>query len=319
MTERNTVVGVFHDRARAREAINELKRMGFRDDQIGMTAKRSDDETDEMMEGDETYAAEGAAAGLATGAGLGALWGLGIAAGVLPAIGPAIAGGTLAAMLTSAAAGAAAAGLAGTLVGLGIPKDEAEYYQSEFEAGRVIVTVKAEGRTSEAMSVLRRFGGYDMHSQHSQESVLQGHGGSGLGTPGTGRSATTHSAGERTIQVREEELRVRKTPAKAGEVDIHKEVHTEHRTIDVPVQKEEVVIERHPVSGQRSAGTIGSDSEHIRVPVSEEHIEVEKQPVVKEEVTIGKRKTKGTERVQGEVRKEEIKVDKRGDADVRGS
>jgi len=53
------------------------------------------------------------------------------------------AGGTLAAILASAAGGAAAAGIAGALVGLGIPEDEAKHYDSEFQAGRTIVTVKA--------------------------------------------------------------------------------------------------------------------------------------------------------------------------------
>jgi hypothetical protein len=103
--------------------------------------------------------------GLTAGAGVGALWGIGVVVGVLPAIGPAIAGGTLAAILSSAAAGAAAAGVAGTLVGIGIPKDEAEYYEGEMRAGRIIVTVRANGQRSDAMSILRRFGGHDMESR----------------------------------------------------------------------------------------------------------------------------------------------------------
>ena len=78
-----------------------------------------------------------AGAGLAAGAGVGTLWGLGILAGVLPGIGTAIAGGTLAALLSSAAAGAATAGLAGTLIGFGIPEDEAKYYDEQFRSGRV--------------------------------------------------------------------------------------------------------------------------------------------------------------------------------------
>src|SRR5688572_29555710 len=151
MTERDTVVGVFEDRTAAQQAINELKRIGFTDDQIGVMARdaaRGEGAVDDDL---DSYAAEGGAAGLATGAGVGALWGLGIVAGVLPAIGPAIAGGTLAAILTSAAAGAAAAVLAGTLIGLGIPKEEAEYYESEIEAGRVVVTVRTAGRYTEAL------------------------------------------------------------------------------------------------------------------------------------------------------------------------
>jgi uncharacterized protein (TIGR02271 family) len=313
--ERNTIVGVFEDRAHAQQAINELKRLGFREDQIGVTSRHGQDGD---ADGDaDSFAAEGGMAGLATGAGIGALWGLGIVSGVLPAIGPAIAGGTLAAILSSAAAGAAAAGLAGTLIGLGIPKDEAEFYESEFQAGRTIVTVKADGRGAEARSVLTRFGGYDLSSR-PQVSAQASHLTSKQ--PAAAHSSTSALKGSegRTLQAKEEQLHVQKHKEQAGEVTIRKEVHTEHKTIEVPVEREEVVIERRPVSGnQPAAGTIAAEGQTIRVPVSEEHVEVTKTPVVKEEVTVGKRKVKETQRVGATVRKEEIKVEKQGDANVR--
>jgi hypothetical protein len=161
---RTTAVGVFHDREHAQAAVNELRRLGFREDEIGV-AYRSDETVHGAHDVEHgSYAAEGAAAGAATGAGIGALWGLGIVAGVLPAIGPAIAGGTLAAILSSAAAGAAAAGVAGALIGLGIPEEEAKFYEDEFRAGRLVVTVRAERRYDEAAEVLRRHGGYDFSS-----------------------------------------------------------------------------------------------------------------------------------------------------------
>src|SRR5687767_13215880 len=166
MEERNTIVGVFHDRAQAQAAIQELRSAGFRDDQIGLMAGEksgySTSREDLPAEEGDTYAEEGGVTGLAAGAGVGALWGLGIVAGVMPPLGPAIAGGALAAVLTSAAAGAAAAGLGGALVGMGIPKDEAEFYQREFHSGRVLVTVTADGRGEEAMRILQRSGGYDI-------------------------------------------------------------------------------------------------------------------------------------------------------------
>ena len=167
MAERHTtVVGVFETHARAQQAVAELRAAGFRDDQLGVAARHGlSDERGNFVEGD--YAGEGTAAGLAAGAGLGALWGIGIATAVLPPLGPALAGGALAAILSSAAAGAAVAGLAGALIGLGIPKEEAEYYQREFEAGRVVVTVAAEGREPEARLIVQRNGGYDQASRGS--------------------------------------------------------------------------------------------------------------------------------------------------------
>jgi uncharacterized protein (TIGR02271 family) len=347
MTNRTTVVGVFQDRAQAQKAIDELKRAGFREDEIGMTVRdsgsieRADTGAARDDAGGETHATEGAAAGLAAGAGVGALWGLGIVAIGLPAIGPAIAGGALAAVLSSAVAGATAAGTGGALIGLGIPKEEAEYYESEFKAGRTLVTVKTTTRQDEAMAIMRGHGGYDMGSRHEDEASTLGQGAYAGKQPmttqpsgsvlknesgaygGAGRASTdveyaqqsgasqygSHEAAKgQTFEAREEELRVHKD-RQQGEVRVTKEVHTEHKTLDVPVEREEVVVERHPASGQPASGSVGR-GEEIRIPVSEEHVHVEKSPVVKEEVTVGKQKTRDTKHVEADVRKEEIRVEK---------
>jgi len=100
-------------------------------------------------------------------------------------------------------------------------------------------------------------------------------------------------------------------------VRVHKEVHTEHQVVDVPVKKEEVVIERHPVAGQSASAAAIRPGEEIRIPVREEQVKVEKQAVVKEEVKVGKRTVQETEHVGADVRKEEVKVEKTGDVDVR--
>ena len=62
---------------------------------------------------------------------------------------------------------------------------------------------------------------------------------------------------------------------------LRKAVVTEQRQVDVPVTREEVVLERHPV------------------PIMEEEVRVEKRPVVKEEVTLGKRKVTETNGAAG--------------------
>lgn len=162
MKVHSTAVGVFNDPAQAQQATHALVKAGFRDDQIGVLSHDKGAPGGVKAKGTKgEHAAEGAALGAATGAGVGALWALGIAAGVLPVIGPVIAGGLLASVLASAAGGAAIAGLAGALVGLGIPEEEARYYDGEFKAGRTIVTVKAEGRYDEAWSILHQHGAYN--------------------------------------------------------------------------------------------------------------------------------------------------------------
>jgi len=173
MTQQSTVVGVFDDRLQADRAVDGLRRAGFRDEQIGIAMRydKTANETDVVaadVDADDavdTEAGSGAVAGVMAGLGLGAVAGLGVLSGVIPIIGPAIAGGTLGIVLSNAAVGAGVGGLIGALVGAGIPEDEARYYQGEFESGRTIVTVRAEGRADEAKAILRDQGAYDMNGR----------------------------------------------------------------------------------------------------------------------------------------------------------
>src|SRR5947209_1496814 len=157
--ERSTVVGVFTGRLQAEQAINELRRAGFSDDQIGFILRGNPvGESTEGETGSDPGA--GAAAGAVSGGVIGGV--LGAAASLLiPGLGPAIAGGILAATLGGAAIGAAAGGIIGALTDIGVPEEEARYYQGEFEAGRVIVTVRADGREQEARDILRQNGARD--------------------------------------------------------------------------------------------------------------------------------------------------------------
>ena len=155
----NTVVGVFYTRSEAEDAIRDLRTAGFSDDRIGMVARNADGHM--VNEKGDTLAEEGAAAGAVVGAGAGALVRLGILAGTIPVIGPVLAIGTLGTLLLNAAGGAAILGVVGALVGLGIPEDEARYYEGEVHGGRFLVTVDADNRTSEAWSILHRSGGYN--------------------------------------------------------------------------------------------------------------------------------------------------------------
>lgn len=335
MTQHDVLVGVFDNRTQAQQAVSELKRSGFTDEQVGVASRDNDSSTTGDAADTGSFAEEGAVTGLAAGAGIGALWGLGILAGAIPGIGPAIAGGTLGILLSSAAAGAAAAGIGGALIGLGIPEDEAEHYDSEFKAGRTIVTVKGSGRHSDATTILRRFGGHDIQSRGaaatstmasppamgSRTSAAQAAPLAAASTAASGEAFPTHAGGMgqsveggQTMKLHEEKLQVHKDMVETGEVTLRKEVHTEHKTIEVPVMKEEIVIERRAASGTDTSGTLGNET--IRVPVREEQVHVEKQPVVTEEISVGKRKVQGTERVDSTIRKEDVRIDKQGDVDL---
>lgn len=124
---------------------------------------------------------------------------------------------------------------------------------------------------------------------------------------------------EQRLQLRGEMLRTYKERVGTGEVRLRKEVVSENRSVDVPVTREEVVIERvgasdaGPVSG--NIGDIGEGQE-VRIPVSEERVRVEKEPVVTGEVRVGKRAVQDTKRVDDTVRHEEVRVEKEGDVNV---
>jgi uncharacterized protein (TIGR02271 family) len=112
------------------------------------------------------------------------------------------------------------------------------------------------------------------------------------------------------VQLFGEVLRVHKERINRGEVRVRKDVVTENQTIEVPVMREELVLERVAVSGNTPApsANIGRGQE-IRVPLSEEKVRLEKQPVLREEVNVGKREVADVERVSADVRREELRVD----------
>jgi len=218
-----------------------------------------------------------------------------------------------------AAAGAVAGGLAGKGVGELIdPTTEDNWLRDNFSSRPYV----RKGETYENYEPAYRYGG-QAESQHRGKAFhdVERDLASGWETM-KGKAAmgwdrardAVKDAYDRTIQLREERLKVSKTPVETGNVHVRKEVRTEHQTIDVPVEREEVVIERRPASGHASGGEIRG--EEIRIPVKEEKVNVSKEAVVKEEVSVGKRKVQDTEHVSGTVRKEELKVDRHGDVKV---
>jgi uncharacterized protein (TIGR02271 family) len=127
----------------------------------------------------------------------------------------------------------------------------------------------------------------------------------------------TRAAGRRTaqgdtetIQVHEEELHADKTAHQAGEVSVTKNVVEETKTIEVPVMREEVRVERHAASDTATSDHPDAFSgESIRVPVMEEQVEVRKVPHAVEEIEISKVQTQDTETVSDTVRKERVDID----------
>jgi uncharacterized protein (TIGR02271 family) len=117
----------------------------------------------------------------------------------------------------------------------------------------------------------------------------------------------------------EEELRIGTETRERGRVRLRKYVTTEQEQVTVPVQREEVRVEREPVTDANiDAATSGpdiSEAEHEVVLRGERPV-VDKEVVPRERVRLDKDTVTGEEQIGEEVRKEQIEVDE-GGADVR--
>jgi uncharacterized protein (TIGR02271 family) len=108
------------------------------------------------------------------------------------------------------------------------------------------------------------------------------------------------------VQRSEEELVAGTREREVGAMKIRKRVRTSRERLEVPVRREEVHVERVPVSGGTPGAEIGEDE--IVVPVTETEVAVSKRAVVKEEIRIRKDVVEETEVVEEDVRREEIEV-----------
>jgi uncharacterized protein (TIGR02271 family) len=110
----------------------------------------------------------------------------------------------------------------------------------------------------------------------------------------------------------EEELRVGKTEQERGRVRLKKYVVTDEVQQTVPVKREEVRLEREPITeanaGDATDGPAISDEEH-EVTLHEEVPVAETVAVPKERVRLDKETVTDEETVSGEVRQERIEVD----------
>jgi uncharacterized protein (TIGR02271 family) len=168
-------------------------------------------------------------------------------------------------------------------------------------AGGIFVSVHGESAANAEQILVRNHGEIERDFSSFQAAA---------GRTDTARQGF-RDQGQR-IQLLSEVLRVRKDRIQRGEVRLRKEVVTETQNVQVPVTREELVVERIPGEGRPATGAVGSQKE-IRVPLSEERASVEKVPVVREEVRVGKREVEDTRNLSDKTRREELRVEKEGE------
>jgi uncharacterized protein (TIGR02271 family) len=110
----------------------------------------------------------------------------------------------------------------------------------------------------------------------------------------------------------EERLNVGTETREAGRARLRKHVVTERQQVEVPVSREEVRVEREPITdanrGSAHGGPAITEEEH-EVVLREERPVVDKETVPVERVRLGTETVRDTETVGDEVRHEEIEVD----------
>ncbi|HEX4208058.1 MAG TPA: hypothetical protein VHZ51_28415 [Ktedonobacteraceae bacterium] len=129
------------------------------------TPATTDDTSDTTGQDVEAYNDTEDRTGVAAGSIAGGVVGAG-AALLIPGIGPAIAGGVLTVLFAGAAAGGIAGGFLGAFADLGVPQEKARYYEREFKAGNIIVTVTTNDQAQEqhALDILRQRGAHDVEA-----------------------------------------------------------------------------------------------------------------------------------------------------------
>lgn len=113
---------------------------------------------------------------------------------------------------------------------------------------------------------------------------------------------------EARIPLTEERLNVSKT-SQENQATITKKPVTETKTVEIPVTREEISIEkRSPTEGSETEAQSSpiQSEEEIKIPLRKEKVEVTKKPYVKEEVAVKKNKVTDKKRVTEDVTSEEL-------------
>lgn len=108
----------------------------------------------------------------------------------------------------------------------------------------------------------------------------------------------------------EERLNVDKERVQTGEARLRKYVVHDTETVEVPVEREVVSVERTPIDGAEAAdfdGKLANDEETITI--SEERVNVTKETVPVEKVELKKETVRDTETVTEDVAREEFDID----------
>jgi len=121
-------------------------------------------------------------------------------------------------------------------------------------------------------------------------------------------------AGDASLKLSEEQIKVGKREVEAGGVRLRKVVRTETVNQPVELKREEVVVERVPGSEATGRAQHEFEQHEVYVPLRREEAVVEKESRVREEVRVRKNARSDTQNVSEQVRKEDVEIEREGEA-----
>jgi uncharacterized protein (TIGR02271 family) len=117
-------------------------------------------------------------------------------------------------------------------------------------------------------------------------------------------------AGQQALTRSEEELEVDTKQVPRGQAGVRKRVVTEQQHRTVPVEREELRVQREPIrAGEGDGGDAEITADERTIELREEQPVVDKRVVPKERVRIGKEVVRDQEQVSEPVRKEQVEVE----------
>lgn len=137
---------------------------------------------------------------------------------------------------------------------------------------------------------------------------------------GDSENRRMENAGEESFQLRKENLNVDKEVKQVGEVIVNKFTESEVQEFDVPVDHENVTVERRRLEDEPLFETYSrddSDDEEgvMRIPITKERIKIVKEQVVTEEVIVRKKIVTDNKHISEVVKHEDINVIERKNED----
>jgi len=170
------------------------------------------------------------------------------------------------------------------------------------------------------MSAVARMHDHHVHLNVTKDQAMtmgaeqlpaEGHEWYGMNTRETGRTADRAGQAGETMRVPviEEELKAGVREKQGGMARVTKSVVEEQKSIDVPVQREEVYVTERKVDRAATKEDLAMMDRDIEIPLKQQEVVTSKEAVVTGEVNVRKEVTRDTERVTDTVRREEVHVE----------